>query len=105
MDLGLDKGWACWSLVVERVVVESGSSWSDKDGFLGLGESERFWGGFGEDFAVELQEMVSLFLVGFCLIGVVKKIVLFESDCGIVKWTSRAVERVAAAIRERVCLG
>jgi hypothetical protein len=34
--------------------------------------------------------------VGFCLIGEVKKMGLFVSDFGIVKWTSRAVERLAA---------
>lgn len=73
VDFGLDKRWVLLSLVVERVVAERGLSWSDKDGFLGLSDSLRFRDDFGED-RDELQEMVSLFLVRFCLIGAVKKI-------------------------------
>lgn len=66
---------------MESVAVERGLSWSDKDGFLGLGDSERFWGGFGDDvFEMELQEMMSRFLVGFWLIDEVKKMRLFGSD-------------------------
>lgn len=84
MDFGLDKRWVLLSLVVERVVAERGLSWSDKDGFLGLSDSLRFGDDFGED-PDELQEMVSLFLVRFCLIGAVKKIGLLLSDCGIVR--------------------
>lgn len=89
------------------MVAERGLSWSDKEGFLGLGDSEIFCGGFVEDDVSEveeLQEMASLFLVGLCLIGEVKKMGLFVSDFGIVKWTSRAVERLAAITRTQRAL-
>lgn len=53
-----------------RVVAQRGLRWSDKEGFFGLGDSERFCDGFVEDgvFEVEeLQEMrrkwVSLYLI------------------------------------------
>lgn len=96
VDFGLDNRGVRSFLVGESVVEERGLSCSDKDRVLvlGFGDSAAT---FSEDF--ELQD--TLILIGWLLrVGLVKKMGLFVSDFGMLKWTSRAVER-DAAIRAR----
>lgn len=77
MDFGLDKSWV-WSLVgSERVVVDRGSSCSDKDGFFWYGSIK--FGEVSEGDLEELYKMVNL-LVGCSLRGDLKILDLFVSE-------------------------
>lgn len=92
VDFGLDNRGVWSFLVDESVVEERGLSCSDKDTVLvsGFGDSAAI---FSEEF--ELQDMLNL--IGWLLlVGLVKKMGLFVSDFGMLKWISRAVERDAA---------